>query len=412
MPFAPTAATILGNGLISRWDGPDYRTNKCMLVTSDDRAITLRWIAGESVIERTTFSMFSKDDKGNLRREPPSEAYDPVVRFEGVTKVTPVKVAESGGVSVWGYREANAIVLVVPGKGGTIARTGSGRRVPDGHDGPRTKPASECKTTALRPDGEGHAARTRRRPASAGRGLGDRAPRASEGDIHRLRAGTQSHGRLRRTLRCRRIDLHVFRDAARAAIGSCTRRLREPLLDAPAALLAAALFVERALPFLFERRAGRSSPSSIGEPHVLHSRAAALGLTSAVLGSASRLFDAELRARDSRLKMSALVPFTNRSVTTPGAVPERGMTQTVRFLGARSSDDCRDEDDGERASRLSRASTTTASSTFRCAPEQIALSRTRGTRLPIISKLGLRVSSIFHLSSLIAVAASTCSDEC
>lgn len=148
LPFAPTASTMSTDGMFSRYDQP--YAGQCLLATRTQRAIALRWVAGESAIERSTFSMFRKDEQGHLELQEPAWAYEPIVRWENVNKVVPVKIAENGSVAVFAYREADAVVLVIPGKSGTIATTAAMRGQVACSMATivlSSKPASECKTT-------------------------------------------------------------------------------------------------------------------------------------------------------------------------------------------------------------------------------------------------------------------------
>jgi hypothetical protein len=146
LPVASNAAELSDMSVVSRYEGA--WANQCLLTTVGDHGIALRWLSAENAIERTAFSMYRKDD---MQREAPQWAYEPIIRVESVTKISPAKVAERTDMTIWAYREANAVVLFVPGKSGGTVTTGTQRSLTGCLTATAvlsTKPSSECKTTA------------------------------------------------------------------------------------------------------------------------------------------------------------------------------------------------------------------------------------------------------------------------
>ena len=75
----------------------------CQLTTSSPGdSVRLRWIPSETSVDRMSIDT--------------SSTTDPVGKVKARVKVPLTKIGESDGVAVYGYREANAVVLIVPGK--------------------------------------------------------------------------------------------------------------------------------------------------------------------------------------------------------------------------------------------------------------------------------------------------------
>lgn len=140
-----TESPLEVTSVFARWSEPFDK--QCMLATTDKRAIFLRWIPEESMVQRSIISMYVKDAGGTLERQEPQWAYEPIVRVESVTKAPAVKIAEREGTAVWAYRESNAAIVFVPGQPGEVLasslRTGTCAMATAIVS---TKPASECKT--------------------------------------------------------------------------------------------------------------------------------------------------------------------------------------------------------------------------------------------------------------------------
>jgi hypothetical protein len=107
MTNAPFPAMVTGLDFESTGDGPNEKYG-CQLTTASEDKIRLRWIPSESSVERMSVR-------------------DKTVR--GRTKVAVVKLAEKDGVAVYGYREANTIVLLVPAMETFSTVTGTGDRM-------------------------------------------------------------------------------------------------------------------------------------------------------------------------------------------------------------------------------------------------------------------------------------------
>jgi hypothetical protein len=91
--------------------------------------------------------MLQLNEDGTDVRIQPAWAYNTKLRIESVTKIAPTKVSD-GNPSVWAYREANAVVLVVPGRrGSTSIAAGQGTNECSMATMVLST-APECKTTA------------------------------------------------------------------------------------------------------------------------------------------------------------------------------------------------------------------------------------------------------------------------
>lgn len=148
LPAATNPLEMVG-GVFTRWEAP--WANQCLLATTDNHGIALRWIPAESTLERTTFSFLRKNEEGKLERQEPQWAYEPIVRIETVTKVAAVRIAERGDLAVYAYREADAVVVFAPGRSAVTTTTGGNRESAACSMATAvlsTKSASECKTTA------------------------------------------------------------------------------------------------------------------------------------------------------------------------------------------------------------------------------------------------------------------------
>ncbi len=146
IPLAPSAIE-LGTQLVGTRNGEPWQ-DQCVLTTASGHGIHLQWLSERSVVRRTTFAMFHKNEDGKLELDDPRWSYQAVVRVESVTEIAAVKIAERGTTAVWAYREANSVVAFVPGRGGTSTTTGSsGGTCPLATVALSTQPQSECKTT-------------------------------------------------------------------------------------------------------------------------------------------------------------------------------------------------------------------------------------------------------------------------
>jgi hypothetical protein len=147
IPLATSATTLDMQTMGTRPSAPWQ--DQCVLATTSNHGIHLQWLSERSIVRRTAFAMFRKNEKGDLEIDDPRWAYEPVVRVESVTDVPAMKIAERGTTAVWAYREANAVVAFVPGRSGSTAITGSsGGSCPMAMAVLSTKPEAECKTTA------------------------------------------------------------------------------------------------------------------------------------------------------------------------------------------------------------------------------------------------------------------------
>jgi hypothetical protein len=135
------------NAIVSYWAGPDH---SCLIRTNDNHAIFLRWLPDESMVERRVAGFYTTDPDGKRERQNPEWAYEGKLQLESVSKARAVKIAEQGKLSVWAYRESDAMIVLTPGVSGDALMTGGLRGVsgcPMAVALLSTRQAAECKTT-------------------------------------------------------------------------------------------------------------------------------------------------------------------------------------------------------------------------------------------------------------------------
>ncbi len=147
IPSAPSPLALETQSIGARGGAPWQ--DQCVLTTASGHGIHLQWLPERSILRRTTFATFHKNEKGELELDDPRWSYEPVVRVESVSDVPAMKIAQRGTIAVWAYRESNGLVAFVPGRSGTSTTTSpSEGACAMAMAVLSTKPESECKTTA------------------------------------------------------------------------------------------------------------------------------------------------------------------------------------------------------------------------------------------------------------------------